>query len=162
MKVVFFICLSLLSTVVSAQTIYLVRHAEKEVDGTKDPVLTTQGIQRAQNIADMLSSANIKHIYSTDYQRTQMTAKPLADMLGVDVKSYDPRQLKQFAEQLKQQEGNILVVGHSNTTPELTHFISGKSTISLTEAEYDFIFQVIIDGPHSYLNVLKSLPRQKD
>ena len=65
--------LFLLSSVVHSETIYLLRHAEKADDGSHDPVLTVQGQQRAKNIADMLSHANIQQIYATDYQRTQLT-----------------------------------------------------------------------------------------
>jgi broad specificity phosphatase PhoE len=150
----------LLSSVVQSESIYLIRHAEKADDGSKDPMLTIQGQQRAQNIADMLSHANIQHVYATDYQRTQLTAKPLADYLGINVTTYNPSELTAFAEQLKQQKGNALVVGHSNTTPMLTHLLSGKPEIKLAETDFDYMFQVVIDGPHKTLTVLKSLPIQ--
>ncbi len=148
----------LLSAVAQGKNIYLIRHAEKVDDGSKDPVLTVQGQLRADNIADMLSQANIQHVYATDYQRTQLTAKPLADFLGTTVTSYDPSQLPAFAETLKQQTGNVLVVGHSNTTPMLTYLLSGKPVINLDETDFDNVFQVILDGEEANLNVLKSSP----
>ena len=154
----FTVLLLLISFVVQGKSIYLIRHAEKLDDGSKDPALTTEGQQRAQNIADMLSQAKIQHIYATDYQRTQLTAKPMADFLGITVKSYDPRQIPAFAEQLKQQTGNALVVGHSNTTPLLTHLLSGKPVVDLAETDFDYIFQVVIEGEHTTLNIFKSLP----
>ena len=57
-------------------TIYLVRHAEKAKG--KDPVLTAQGKQRAENLAQMLQDAGVTRVYSTDYRRTQQTAAPSA------------------------------------------------------------------------------------
>lgn len=158
MRVFFFICLTFFCMVSSAKTIYLVRHAEKVEDGSKDPELTMQGEERAHNIADMLSQVGINKIYSTDYQRTQMTAKPLATHLGLEVNSYDPRQLNEFSEQLKNESGNALIVGHSNTTPMLAFLLSGHAVSNLDEANYDNVYQVhFLDGK-KYLNVLKSSP----
>ena len=62
---------------------FLVRHAEKGQDDPKDPSLTAFGEARAQLLADELSKAGITAIYSTGYKRTQQTAQPLADRLGV-------------------------------------------------------------------------------
>ncbi len=146
------------SAVLHSKNIYLMRHAEKIEDGSKNPALTTQGQLRAQNIADMLSQAGIQHIYSTDYQRTQLTAKPLAEFLGIAVKSYDPRELEVFARQLKQEPGNTLVVGHSNTTPMLTYLLSNQAVKNLDESDFDHVFQVIISHDEVSLNEFKSQP----
>ena len=146
------------SIAVHSKSIYLTRHAEKIDDGSKDPVLTIQGEIRAKNIADMLSEANIQHVYSTDYQRTQLTAKPLAQFLGLTVKSYNPNELASFAQQLKQQSGNALVVGHSNTTPMLTYLLSGQAVNSLDESDFDNIYQVMSNDDQVILTKLKSSP----
>ena len=103
----------LFAAVAQSKSIYLVRHAEKADDGTKDPVLTDAGQQRAKNLAVILSAAGIKKVYATDYQRTQLTAKPLADRLGITVTSYNPSDLTDFAEELKMQTDNVLVVGRT-------------------------------------------------
>jgi broad specificity phosphatase PhoE len=161
MRPIVLICLIFFCLASSAKTIYLVRHAEKADDGTKNPVLTAQGQQRAENIAAMLSSAGITQVFATDYQRTQLTAKPLAEYLDIPVTTYDPRDLTSFAQHIKKLPDNALVVGHSNTTPELTHLLSGEPVIKLSEKDFDYVFQVIIDGPHRTLTVLKSLPHQE-
>lgn len=154
------LCFTLLTTVADAKTVYLVRHAEKVNDGSKDPKLSLLGQQRAQNIADMLSHADIRHIYSTDYQRTQSTAQPLAEYLGIEVQSYDPTQLAAFADKVKQQAGNALIVGHSNTTPMLTYLLSNLPVMNLDESHYDNVFQVVIENEQATLHVLKSEPSQ--
>lgn len=160
MKKTFFIFGLLWAVVTQAQTFYLVRHTEKVDDGSKDPVLTQPGQKRAQNIAAMLSHAGIKYIFSTDYQRTQLTAKPLADFLNVEITSYDPSQLPSFAIQLQALDGNALVVGHSNTTPQLAQLLSGQPAIELDESDYDHVFQVVFNGDEVTVNMLKSLPTQ--
>src|SRR5687767_4814601 len=109
---------------VSANTIYLTRHAEKASTGT-DPVLTSEGQVRANNIAATLKDAQVKHIYSTAYQRTRQTAQPLASYLSLPVTTYDGAQLPTFAQQLRALPDNALVVGHSDTTPELIRQLGG-------------------------------------
>ena len=136
-------------------TVYLSRHAEKMAIGN-DPELTDTGHSRANNIAQQLSNVGITHIFSTDYNRTRQTATPLAEKLDLKITSYDPRQLVEFAQQLKAIEGKILVVGHSNTTPELTHLLSGQQIDKISENEYDNLFQVIINQEKAVLNTYKT------
>jgi len=62
-------------------TFYLLRHAEKQKDGTKNPHLSERGQLRAAYLAQQLSSANITKIYSTNYHRTRETVTPLSELL---------------------------------------------------------------------------------
>jgi len=124
--------------------IFLVRHAEKTAD-KDDPALTNAGQQRAERLADMLKDTKITQIHSSDYTRTRDTAAPLAAKLGLDVQIYDPRDLPAMAERLKQSGGRHLVVGHSNTTPQLTELIGGEGGAPIIEAtEYDRLYYVTI------------------
>jgi broad specificity phosphatase PhoE len=152
---VFIVCGILFSQSLMASTIYLVRHAEK-LEG-KDPILSSKGIIRAQNLAYFLENAHITHVYSTQYKRTSQTAQPTANMLGISIKYYDPRDLEQFAHDLATMSGNILVVGHSNTTPQLVSLLAGKDHLvqPLTENSFGDIFQVIINGVHKRLHHFK-------
>ncbi|MDH5433097.1 MAG: histidine phosphatase family protein [Gammaproteobacteria bacterium] len=122
--------------------IYLVRHAEKVQDGTKDPTLSEQGVARSKKLAELLKDKNIRVIYSTDFKRTRLTAKPLADRLGIEIKLYDYKKLSELANTLKNSKQNILVVGHSNTTPELVELISGKVVEPIKEIEYSKLFTI--------------------
>ncbi len=131
----------------NATVIYLVRHAEKAKKGGKDPLLTTEGTERATRLKNILMNANIDEVYSTDFKRTQLTAAPLANTIGQTIQSYNPRELKAFAEQLKSnsQGKRILIAGHSNTTPTLTNALLGEEKfLQLTEAQYDHLFVVTI------------------
>jgi len=155
-KITFYISILLLAySCVSSKTksddrfIYLVRHAEKMSD-SKNPSLTQQGNLRAQSLSKVLSSKDINHIYSTDYNRTKETAQPLAELLEMQINMYDPYDLKGFATQLKQDiKGNVLVVGHSNTTPTLVNLLLESETYEqLDESEYGdlFIIQFTTNG----------------
>lgn len=150
-------CLST-SALADAHFIYLTRHAEKAATGT-DPALTAEGKVRAQNIAATLKKAGIKHIYSTNFLRTQQTAAPISTLLGLPVVTYDPAQLAAFAQQLKALPDNSLVVGHSDTTPELIRLLGGDAVPAIAETEFDRLYQVSIgqDGDVT-TTLLNSLP----
>lgn len=135
-------------------TLYLVRHAEKQAD-SKDPHLTQCGEERAKQLATLLSTANIKSVYSTNYQRTMSTAAPLSNKQEIAIKNYNPRQLEQFALHLKQQKENTLIVGHSNTTPQLTQLLSEQEVDNLTEKEYQMLYQVQFIEGKSQLTLFK-------
>lgn len=122
-------------------TIYLVRHAEK--DKGSNPPLTAEGQARAEALAEFLSDKNIKEIFSTDYIRTQQTAAPTAKKNTIDVGSYSPRELADFAQLIQKSKGTILVVGHSNTTPELAEILGADPGEPIVEAwEYDRLYEL--------------------
>ena len=121
-------------------TYYLVRHAEKTKDKT-DPALTELGTQRAQDLALRLKGVPLTKIYSSDYKRTRDTAAPIAAAKNLQLILYNPRDLDGFSKDLLMEMGHILVVGHSNTTPELSQFLGGESGEPIVEAtEYDRLY----------------------
>jgi broad specificity phosphatase PhoE len=109
-------------------TYYLIRHAEKDrTDKTdRNPHLTNKGIKRAAFWSDVLSSANINMVYSTNYNRTKETATPTALKNKLSVLLYDPSKLYDDDFKLKTKGKNVLIVGHSNTTPSFANKILGK------------------------------------
>lgn len=125
--------------------VYLVRHAERAEDGTNDPPLSEAGHARAAALAHVLADAGVQRVFSTDYQRTRLTATPVAASAGVSVETYDPGDLPSFAEQLKGMSGRILVAGHSNTTPELVGLLGGDPIRDLPEWEYDRFYVVVLE-----------------
>ncbi len=126
-------------------TLYLIRHAEKTAVAN-DPALTPEGEARAEALADRLETARLTAIYSTDTTRTKMTAEPIAKRLLLPILVYDGRALEDFAEDLKARTGRILVVGHSNTTPDLVSLLGGDPVSAINEAvEYDRLYVVTIE-----------------
>ena len=148
-KIFVFISISFLIIQLQAQkkeitTFILVRHAEKAVDGTKNPDLTKEGQVRAKKLMSLFQNADVGAIYSTDYKRTQQTVQPLADHLNLKIQSYDPRN-KEFLKSIaKPQKGKIVVIsGHSNTIPFLVNELIGEEKFKqLDDSEYDKIFVV--------------------
>lgn len=138
--------------------IYLVRHGEKAPDG-KDPELTPQGVQRAQNIAAMLSRTGVEHIFSTPTTRTRQTAQPLAQARRLQVQLYDPKTPQALVATVKALNGPVLVVGHSNTLPELVRLFGGQPGLDIADNEYDRVYQ-LIGGPNAAVTTIlfTSLP----
>lgn len=139
-------------------TIYLVRHAEKEVsaDHPKDPPLTPCGEQRAESLATFFGAIDLDVIYSTDYLRTKNTAQPVAQNKVKDIKYYDPKKLDDFAKLLLKNEQDALVVGHSNTTPVLAGLLVGEELASFDESIYNRIYQVVLYKNKGRLHILQT------
>lgn len=131
-----------------ADTVYLVRHAEKLAEG-KDPALTVCGLARADALVTSLAGVKLAAVYATPYQRTRQTAAAVAKQQQLAVTDYDPRQVELLVTQLKAQTLPVLVVGHSNTVPELVAQLSGIAMAPLTEQDYDLLYQVKLTAPVS-------------
>jgi broad specificity phosphatase PhoE len=129
-------------------TLIMVRHAEKMDDGTRDPSLNEMGKDRAERLAQLLQEDfNIDAVYSTPYKRTRETAQPMADYIEKEIQTYDPRDLKGFINFLMEAKKGttVLVVGHSNTTPNLVNVVLGEEKYEqLDESAYGDIFIVTV------------------
>lgn len=142
-----------------AADIYLVRHAEKELDDAQDPDLTEVGTHRAANLSVMLKSAEIERIISSDYQRTRDTAVPVAKAEGVEIELYDPNALEALAGQLLDLEKNVLVVGHSDTTTDLVTYLGGEPGSAINEDwEYDRLYLLQTEDGRVTRTILLHLP----
>lgn len=125
-------------------TFILVRHAEKDtIKG--DPELTTLGHERAADLAKMLDDLPITAIYSSDYKRTKQTAAPSATAKNLEINIYNPGELEITAQEIlkKHTNGVVLVVGHSNSTPNFVNILLGENQIEpIDESDYDNLFIV--------------------
>ncbi len=135
-------------------TVIFVRHAEKAVD-MEDPVLSEAGERRAAELARQLVDsdviAGVDAVYATPYRRTEMTARAVAEPLGLPVLSYEATADWAKAEPImdeivREHKGKIiLVVGHSNTLPALIGSMgASKNVPEIHENEYDNIYVVSI------------------
>ncbi len=137
-----FLSLLAVSATCEAQTIFLVRHAERADAGgpaQEDPGLSAIGRARANALAATLRGAGIGSIYVTEFRRTQETAEPLAKKLGITPIVTEAKQTAELASKLKSAKKRVLVVGHSNTLPEILHALGITSPPVIGENEYDDI-----------------------
>ena len=122
-----FLSLSLISYAQEITTYYLIRHAEKlRIDKTdKNPNLNFNGYKRAEAWKDVFSDVPFDAIYSTDYNRTKLTAKPTATSKNLPILLYNPNTMYSEAFQNNTKGKTVLVVGHSNTTNVFVNKILG-------------------------------------
>jgi broad specificity phosphatase PhoE len=133
-------------------TIVLVRHAEKQVGAISDAPLSPQGEVRASRLAQMFGDSEafgrIGRIYVTNTRRTQQTAAGLAQRLGLQPVVVDAKvDSKELARRvLRDNRGHrALVVGHSNTVPELVAAIARIDKVPpIGEEEYDTVYVVTV------------------
>lgn len=139
-----FAALALLAAPAAApaqQAVFVVRHAEKISES--DERLTDAGRARAERLASILKDSGVTAIYSTDTERARDTAAPLAAAVGKPVRIYD--KLAPLVERLRKENAKevVLVVGHSNTVPELLKALGYAETITIASGEYDNLFVVV-------------------
>ncbi len=128
-------------------TVILVRHAEKSVP-LGDYPLSAEGRDRAQELARVLADAPIKAIYTTQFVRTQQTAKPLAERLHLPVtvivatKTYVTDQLDRIRTEHAGQ--TVLVVSHRLTVPALIEALGVGPVPTIEEEQYDHLYIVTL------------------
>jgi broad specificity phosphatase PhoE len=132
----------------------LVRHAEKADDDPRDPSLSDAGRARAQRLAESFAGREVFAVYATGYKRTRDTAGPTASAHATAVSVYDAKlPAAEFAAQLRRRHpvGKVLVVGHSNTVPDIAAALCGCEVAPMTDTEFDRRIVVDFDGqgrPH--------------
>lgn len=151
----------LLGTEVAAQsTVFLVRHAERADTAPgatptmgADPDLSEAGRARAESLAMLLKDAGITAIFATEFKRTQQTASPLAKALGLTVKIVTSKDTSALVKQVKSSKGNVLVVGHSNSVPDVIGGLGVKTPVTIGDDDFDNLFLVTRGTPPSLLRL---------
>ncbi|MDC3156081.1 histidine phosphatase family protein [bacterium] len=139
-------------------TIYLIRHSEKDVfsENQTDPPLTECGKKRSESLSFFFENIEIENVYSTDYSRTLETANAISYPRGIEIKYYEPSELKRFSEKLLSLKKNSLVVGHSNTTPVLSGILIDESLKPFSEDIYNRIYKVEINDDKKKLIIINT------
>jgi len=140
-------------------TVYLVRHAERADEPRQDPPLTEKGALRSQELARILSNANIKAIITSQFLRTKQTAEPVAKQANVAVTSIslssNPSNPRMISEQstaevtnkiLERGGESVLVIGHSNSIPDVIKMLGGDVSPVIDEKKFDDLFVVTVYG----------------
>ncbi len=139
-------------------TVFLVRHAERDTTPpAPDPPLNEAGRLRARELARMLGKCGVKAIIPSQFLRTQQTAEPLAQQLGltatpipvnpnpVNPREVSPQSLKEITAKIYQHSGAaVLVVGHGNSVPAVIKMLGGDLVPTIGEKEFDNLFVVTI------------------
>jgi broad specificity phosphatase PhoE len=127
-------------------TLYLIRHAEKEITGDPDPHLTKKGAHRAEQWTGYFFLKDLDHVLSSDYNRTRATAVPLAKSKKKEVEIYDVKSLTGKELYDKYQGKTVALFGHSNTIGNYANDLQvDKKFEDLKDDDYDHFYIVRID-----------------
>lgn len=148
------------SHVTAADNIYIVRHAEKQKNQGKNPSLTEQGKERAQWLAQFFKHKSLTAIYSSEYKRTIETATPSAKVSQLNVQFYNPSLLDEFASQIKALEGNVLIVGHSNTINQTVVALGGETFNEVQYDEFSRLYHISYIDDKPSVKLLRSQPTE--
>ena len=110
---------SLISTAAAAEaptTVFILQHAERgEFTKTdKDPELTAEGKQRAQELVHAVGDARIAAVFSPKAKRMEQTVKPLQQLLKLsELNYYEQASLDKMIQQIgtKYKGKVVLIVG---------------------------------------------------
>jgi len=132
-----------------ARTIYLVRHADKLSEDVDAP-LNDAGRVRAACLANTLRDANIQQIFTSELQRTQQTAAPLAAELHLKPAPIPLIKVDDLIEAVRSSKAeNVLVVWHDATLPKIIEALGGPEIPPIGHTEYDHFFVLLFSGTAS-------------
>jgi phosphohistidine phosphatase SixA len=133
-------------------TIIFVRHTDTDLVAVDtNSRLNSLGQQRAELLADVIQDidvvAGVDVIYASEHRRTQETAAPISERLGLDIQIRDPYLIETFMNQvLLDHKGEIvLVVTLEDALAPLVEELHGSKNIpAMTPNEYGNIYIVTI------------------
>lgn len=131
--------------------VVVVRHAEKAVveAGNNDPPLSEAGTARALALQQALDGLRFDAVIATERQRTQATAGPVMEALGLTPEIVSTRHgrahVDSVAAAVRRHAGHtVLVVGHSNTVPAIVHALGGPRLPDLCEPQFSHLFVLVL------------------
>lgn len=130
-----------------AMVAFVLRHCETGGDNSSDPVLSRFGRDRAARVGAMLRSVGVHRILHTATARSRETAMEISTATGVAAGSYDAFDAEPVTKRMVERGGVWIVVGHSNTVPEIVRKLGGDPSADvLPESVYDRVYMVVRAG----------------
>lgn len=124
--------------------IYVMRHLDTP-EGVPNAQLTEEGRARAVRLAEWLKRDPPRTILVSDTDRARDTAAPTAERYKAAVLTYDNRDTPALVAQVLAAKGTVLVVGHSNTVPDIVAQLGGPRPAPLVHKDFGDIWH--ISGP---------------
>lgn len=124
---------------------YVMRHLHTPA-GERDPDLTAEGQRQAALLAGWFREEAPRAIYVSDYKRTRQTAAPLAARLGLTPIVYDPADTPALVARVRAGPSPALVVGHSNTVPDIVEQLGGARPEALVHEDFGDLWRIGADG----------------
>ena len=118
-------------------TVMLLRHADR--NGAADALKTPEGTDRAAELVHVAGLAGITAIFHSDTERTRRTAQDLAAHLGLTPVEIPVADTQDLVDQILagHRGERVLVVGHSNTVPDIIEALGGAPMPDLAHSVSD-------------------------
>ena len=120
---------------------YVMRHLHT-TPGVRDAELTAEGQRHAQMLPAWFQNDPPAAIYVSNTRRAQQTAASLARALGIAPKIYDPANTPALVQMVRAETGTVLVVGPSNTVPDIVQQLGGTRPDPIGEGQFGDIWHV--------------------
>lgn len=131
----------------SQAELFVIRHAESTSLNDATPLMT-EGVIRANKLAILFSKAAITKIYVTSIVRNRQTAEPLWKAIGGQANQLitytNNAQLLNFVNADIAAGRRVLIVGHSNTVPQIISMLGVAGAPVVINNEFDNLFQIIL------------------
>jgi imidazolonepropionase-like amidohydrolase/phosphohistidine phosphatase SixA len=134
------------------QPVYVIRHLHTP-QGQPDPDLLPEGQAAAQQLPALFGNDRIAAIYVTRFKRTQQTAAPVAARFGLTPIVYDPADPQGLIERVRAGPLPALIVGHSNTVPEIVERLGGTRPAPLSHPDFGDVWRIAPGGATTRLRV---------
>ena len=121
---------------------YVMRHLQKVSATDHDSPLSALGRANAERVYALVEANPPAAIYASATRRAMETAAPLAARLGLTPKAYDPRDTPALLARVRAEPGSVLVVGHSNTVPDIVAGLGGTRPADLGEEDYGDVWVI--------------------
>jgi phosphohistidine phosphatase SixA len=147
---------TLLAPQQAVPNIYVMRHLHTP-EGAKNPDLTAEGQASAAAMARWLSRDPPSVIFVSNTKRAMQTAAPTALRYGLIPHVYDPSDTAGLVSSILRQQGTVLVVGHSNTVPDIIAGLGGERPAALAHNDFGDVWH--IRGPRR-VTIRTKLPKR--
>ncbi|HET9429032.1 MAG TPA: histidine phosphatase family protein [Allosphingosinicella sp.] len=124
---------------------YVVRHLHTPA-GERDPDLTEEGQRSAALLAGWFGRNSPRSIYVSGFKRSGQTAAPIAARLGLTPIVYDPADTPGLIARVRSGPLPALIVGHSNTVPDIVEQLGGSRPAALVHEDFGDIWLIGPDG----------------
>jgi phosphohistidine phosphatase SixA len=159
----------------AAPATYVVRHLNTPA-GERDPDLLAEGTRVAALLPAWFERERARPvaIYVSDYKRTRQTAGPLAERLGLQLTLYDPSDTPALIARVRAEPGpvlivgqrsgqlcnspscqpaTVLIVGHSNTVPDIIEGLGGVRPAPLSHDDFGDLWRIDPNGTTTRIRI---------
>jgi phosphohistidine phosphatase SixA len=119
---------------------YVMRHLGRGPG--QDPPLSEEGRVSARLLIGFFAAERPRVAYVSTTRRAYETAAPMARKLRVKLRRYDPGDTDGLVARVLAERGPVLIVGHSNTVPEIVEKLGGERPAALAETDYGDVWHL--------------------